>query len=188
MSSNIRLNRICQHCSNEFVAKTTVTQYCGDVCAKKAYKARIKASKVEASNKKTKDTILKPIEELKAKEFLSIAETCQLLGLSRWTVWRAIKVQELPSLKIGRRCIIKRSHLEQMLEQSKAILPVKETVEETLNMHECYTLSEIQKNYNISEKALYEVIKRNSIPKVKKGIYTYVSKRHIEGILGSLLN
>ncbi len=29
MSSNIKLQRICQHCGNEFTAKTTVTQYCG---------------------------------------------------------------------------------------------------------------------------------------------------------------
>ncbi|WP_207430565.1 helix-turn-helix domain-containing protein [Sabulibacter ruber] len=188
MSSNIRLKRICQHCGNEFVAKTTVTQYCGDTCAKRAYKVRLRTSKVEASNKETKETILKPIEELNAKEFLSIADTCQLLGLSRWTVWRAIKAQELPSVKIGRRCIIKRSHLDQMLEQSKPTQPTKEAPQDALNLGECYTISEIQRNYNISEKALYEIIKRNSIPKVKEGIYTYVPKKQIDNILGSMIS
>ena len=45
MSSNIAIQRICQHCGKEFTARTTVTQYCSDDCAKRAYKARIKAAK-----------------------------------------------------------------------------------------------------------------------------------------------
>lgn len=86
MSSNIRIKRISQHCGSEFIAKTTVTQYYSDNCAKHAYKARQKKAKIQISNKETKAIRLKPIEELKAKEFLNISETCRLLGLSRWTV------------------------------------------------------------------------------------------------------
>ena len=47
MSSNIRIPKICQHCGNEFIAKTTKTQYCGDNCAKRAYKARKKKAKLQ---------------------------------------------------------------------------------------------------------------------------------------------
>jgi len=74
MSSNIHIQRICQHCGNEFTARTTVTQYCGDACSKRAYKARVKAGKVEVSNKETQRIKTQPIEELKLKAFLSIAE------------------------------------------------------------------------------------------------------------------
>ena len=69
MSSNIKVQRICQHCGNEFTARTTVTQYCSDTCSKRAYKARIKAAKIESSNKETQQIKTRPIEELKAKEF-----------------------------------------------------------------------------------------------------------------------
>ena len=78
MSSNIRIQRVCQHCGSEFTAKTTVTRYCGDACAKRAYKARKKAEKIDSSNEETKQVILQPILDLQAKEFLTIQETCRL--------------------------------------------------------------------------------------------------------------
>ena len=51
MSSNIRNEKVCQQCGNEFVAKTTVTQYCSDICAKRAYKARKKKEKLQNVSK-----------------------------------------------------------------------------------------------------------------------------------------
>jgi excisionase family DNA binding protein len=114
MSSNIRIQRICQHCDKEFIAKTTVTKYCSDDCAKRAYKIRKRAEKVASSNKETRSTISRPIEELKAKEFLTITEACQLLSVSRWTIWRAIQRDELTAGKIGRRTLIRRADLEKI--------------------------------------------------------------------------
>ncbi|MBV8388972.1 MAG: hypothetical protein JO080_04140 [Mucilaginibacter sp.] len=32
MSSNFTVNRICEHCGNTFVAKTTVTRFCSKIC------------------------------------------------------------------------------------------------------------------------------------------------------------
>ena len=72
MSSNIRIQRICQHCGNEFTAMTTVTKYCGAQCAKSAYKARQKTEKIDVSNKETKEIISKPIAEIQSKEFLRL--------------------------------------------------------------------------------------------------------------------
>uniref|UniRef100_UPI0028B10B01 hypothetical protein n=1 Tax=Sphingobacterium multivorum TaxID=28454 RepID=UPI0028B10B01 len=43
MSSNIKIKKICQQCGQEFIARTTVTKYCGDNCAKKAYKVKVSA-------------------------------------------------------------------------------------------------------------------------------------------------
>ncbi len=115
MSSNIQVQRICQHCGNEFTARTTKTQYCSDNCAKRAYKARLKAVKIEASNIETQRIKAKPQEELKAKEFLTVDETCRLLSISRWTIWRLIKRDELKASKIGRRTLIKRVDLDKLL-------------------------------------------------------------------------
>ena len=114
MSSNIRIQRICQHCEKEFKAKTTVTKYCSDDCAKRAYKARKKDEKVTASDKETRSIISRPIEELKIKDFLTITEACKILSVSRWTIWRAIKRNELIAGKIGRRTIIRRADLEKI--------------------------------------------------------------------------
>ena len=38
MSSNIRITRACQYCGDSLTAKTIVTKFYGDNCAKKAYK------------------------------------------------------------------------------------------------------------------------------------------------------
>lgn len=114
MSSNIRIKRICQHCGEEFIAKTTVTQYCGDRCAKRAYKARKKAEKIEASNEETRQQIEQPIIELQAKEFLTIQETCKLLGISRTTLWRIIKDGRLKTAKLGTRVIIRKLDLQDL--------------------------------------------------------------------------
>lgn len=38
MSSNMRLNKVCQHCQQEFIAKTIHAGYWSHACNRKAYK------------------------------------------------------------------------------------------------------------------------------------------------------
>lgn len=187
MSSNIQIQRICIFCGNEFTARTTVTQCCSDTCAKKAYKARMKAAKIEVSNKKTIQTKSIPAQNIVAinsKDFLTIAEACQLLTVSRWTLWRLIKAGHLSTGKLGRLTRIKRSDIEGMFVQEikQALEPGKE--KEPLLISECYNISEVQNKFSISETALYTLIKRNNIDKLKIGKFVYVPKTEIEKYLG----
>ena len=194
MSSNIQVQRVCKYCGKEFTAKTTVTKYCSDTCSKRAYKARKRAEKVDQSNKETHRIKTQPIKELKAKEFLTISEACKLLSVSRWTIWRAIKNNELKAGSIGRRKLIRRSDIDKLFKPThyqipEAILTLQEPEPEEwkqareFDITECYTLTEVQNKYGISEKALYDLIKRNSIPKLKKGWYAYVPKAIIDNLL-----
>lgn len=112
MSSNIRIEKTCQFCHEQFIAKTTVTKYCGDRCAKRAYKKRKRDEKIKATINEKPETFT-PI--LKEKEFLSIKETSSLLGVSRWTIHRLIKNGLLPSKKLGRRVIIKKQDIKKLL-------------------------------------------------------------------------
>lgn len=112
MSSNIRIEKTCQFCNEQFIAKTTVTKYCGDRCAKRAYKKRKRDEKIQAALNEKPDTFT-PI--LKEKEYLSIKESSSLLGVSRWTIHRLIKNGLLPSKKLGRRVIIKKHDIEKLL-------------------------------------------------------------------------
>src|SRR5690606_1208725 len=184
MSSNIKVKRICQHCSKEFTARTTVTKYCSKVCASKASKARKRAEKIKRSNTETTRIITQPIEQLKAKEFLSIMEVCQLVGISRRTVYRLIEQGDLKKIKVGSRTLIKRSALNRLLSNKETGKPqIPEQQKTDLNnwkqagafdIKDCYTSTEVQDKYGVSESTVQQLIKRNSIPKIKKGWYAYV--------------
>ncbi|MCC9138619.1 helix-turn-helix domain-containing protein [Pontibacter silvestris] len=113
-----------------------------------------------------------------------MTETCQLLELSRWTVWRAIKAGELVAVKVGRRTIIKRVDLDQLFEQNQpSVAKQQEALISQVPVEDCYTMGEAQKVYGISEKALFEVVIRNNIPKYKKGKHAHIPKSAIDRIL-----
>lgn len=115
MSSNIRIERICQHCTTEFIAKTTVTKYCSDNCAKRAYKVRIRQEKIERSYQETiiiKNTIL---SELNQKEFLTVKDASLLLNCSIRTMYRLIAEGTVKAKKLSqRKTLIKRSELDKI--------------------------------------------------------------------------
>lgn len=115
MSSNIQVQRICQYCNQEFTARTTVTKYCGDVCAKRAYKARKKEEKIQSSNKQTVKVKLKSIDELKAKEFLTVKEVAQLLNCSVRTAYYQIENGKIKAVNLGQRLTrVKRTEIDKL--------------------------------------------------------------------------
>lgn len=117
MSSNIQVQRICQFCNQEFTARTTVTKYCSDVCAKRAYKARKKEEKIQSSNKQTVKVKLKSIDELKAKEFLTVKEVAQLLNCSVRTAYYQIENGNIKAVNMGQRLTrVKRSYIDKLFD------------------------------------------------------------------------
>ncbi len=181
MSSNIKVQKICQHCGLEFTARTTVTKYCGDRCAKLAYKARKRKQKVEQCQQETFWLKNKSQEELKMREFLRVADAAQLLGCSNRTIYRLIRNGKLHAVNLSERMTrIKRSELNKLWEEPREILLHQSPV--TLKIAECYTVTEIQKRYGVSESALVDIIKRNNIPRRKQGKFVYVPKSMIDDI------
>ena len=49
---------------------------------------------------------------LATKPFLNINETARYLGVSRWTIVRALRASQLPFIRMGRMRLIPRSALE----------------------------------------------------------------------------
>ncbi len=196
MSSNIKVQRICQHCGNEFTARTTTTMYCSHRCNSAAYKAKARAGKVEESNKQTQRIKNQPIEELKAKEFLSVTQVSKLIGCSRQNVYSLINTGKLKATNILlKKTIVMRSDLDELFTEptnrtkSEAIpetqrQELKEWVQAgAFDIADCYTLTEVQDKYNVSETTLQNLIKRHEIPKIKKGWYAYVPKTVIDSLL-----
>ena len=114
MSSNMKIQKVCQFCGDEFIARTTVTKYCSDNCAKRAYKKRKREEKMKAVETVEKQHVNYQETQINGKEFISIAETCQLLGASRMTIYRQIKAGNICAAKFGSRTIIKRSEIDKL--------------------------------------------------------------------------
>ena len=186
MSSNIQVQRICKHCGNDFTARTTTTLYCSHSCNSAAYKAKIRSGKVEVSNKETQRIKTQPIEELKAKEFLTVRDIASLLNCSVRSVYYYIESGTIRATNLGQRITrVKRSELDKLFEQPRTVAPQPESQPEQkqFDISDCYTLTEVQSKYGISETAVQNLIKRNSIPKIKKGWFAYVPKKIIDKLL-----
>ncbi len=115
MSSNIKVQKICQYCGKDFEARKTTSQTCSDHCAKMYYKVKLRAAKVEISNKETLHIKTKPIEELKAKEFLTVRDVATLLNCSVRTVYYYIESENIKAVNLGQRMTrIKRSEIDKL--------------------------------------------------------------------------
>jgi len=179
MSSNIRVNRVCEYCKKEFMARTTITRYCSHKCNSAHYKQRKKASGKTS-------TTTSSVEELKTKEFLTVTQVSKLIGCSRQNIYKLIKNGKLKATNIlEKKTIIKRSEIDKLFENPIEDVKEKDSVDDMLyfDIAECYMILEIQNKYGVSEKALYEIIKRNKIPRIKNGWYVFVPKKMIDEIL-----
>lgn len=176
MSSNIKIQKFCEYCGNEFTAKTTVTRYCSDVCSKRAYKARKRAEKINNAKLEVIAPKQKPIEDLSKKEYLTVKEVSMLLNCSVRSVYYYIDSGLIPAKNLGVRLTrIKRTNIDNLF--LKEIAPPKQ-----YTIEECYTITEVQDKFNISQTALQNIIKREEIPKIKKGKFVYVPKELIKEV------
>ena len=117
MSSNIRLKKVCQHCNKVFTARTTVTKFCSDNCAKANYKKRQKEHKIQLSDVDTEKKLSQVKSQDKekglltgfvVKEMVGMTDLSSMIGLSERTIFRLMKDPGFPRLKIGKRLLFKK--------------------------------------------------------------------------------
>lgn len=116
MSSNIQIPKICNYCKQSFIAKTVLTRYCSHKCNSRDYKLQRRTEKIVVAQEKEFEK-LAGIEMplIQVKEFLSVKETCLLLGISRMSLHRYIKNKTIQPSKIGGRIIIKRQSINHLI-------------------------------------------------------------------------
>ncbi|MBZ4034213.1 helix-turn-helix domain-containing protein [Flavobacterium sp. 17A] len=187
MSSNISVYRICGFCGCEFLAKKTTTKYCSLKCASKDYKRRLRNQKIENSNLQTIKIKNQPLIDLKDKEFLTVKQLALLLGFSVKTVYRLINTKGINAYNFSKRkTLIRPTDIDALFDKPQigfevVVRPVEQSKQAEIK--DCYTITEIQKKFNISSGALYNLIKRNNINKFSKGKFIYVAKKDIEVFL-----
>ncbi|MFT6743356.1 MAG: excisionase family DNA binding protein [Paraglaciecola sp.] len=177
----MEIKKFCHLCGKDFIAQRIATKYCGDVCSKRAYKIRKRKEQIEAANQKALKKKVQPIEVLNQKEFLTAKEVAALLNISVRTVYYQIESGQIKGINLGERMTrVRRSDIDKLFEQTKK--PQPELIE--YEIADCYTRAEIIDQYGVSDRTLYEMIKRNGIPTIKDGWFVYVPKAEIHKHLG----
>ena len=142
MSSNIRLQKVCEECGEVFTAKTTVTRFCSHRCGCRNHKQRGRNFRIEVEKKKFKEIqiaqILTASSKLDikknvpsrnfnspavgnlAKELLDIQEIALVIGISERTLHRLLKDQAFPRLRIGKRILFQKENVLQYLNHKYA--------------------------------------------------------------------
>jgi len=118
MSSNIKIQRICKYCKNEFTARTTSTKYCSHKCNSRHYKEKIREAKISKSNAESKKEITFSLEAVKAKEYLTVKEAATLLNCSQRAIYYNINCGFIKAVNLGKRVTrIKRSVIDKLFEE-----------------------------------------------------------------------
>ena len=119
MSSNIRIERVCEFCKCKFVARTTKTKFCSHRCSSRSWKHTARQEKIVISNiestitGKIRTTVNFPA--LAGKELLTIKEASALLNITHLTLRRWIKEGRIISNRIGKKHLIKRIYLDNLI-------------------------------------------------------------------------
>ncbi|MBE7177986.1 MAG: helix-turn-helix domain-containing protein [Mucilaginibacter polytrichastri] len=180
MSSNIKIAKICEFCGNRFIAKTTVTRFCSHKCNSRNYKQKGREKKFAEAKQLLHRQISHQLEELRYFEFLSVKAAAKLLGSSTKIIYGMIRSGKLKATNLSiRKTVVSRVELDRLFE-----LPEISDSDNpnSSNLSQCCHMGEAQKLYNISEKALFDIIQRNQISKYRIGQYTYVLKSQLEQV------
>lgn len=125
MSSNIRIKMVCKHCNQTFVAQKLTTRLCSLICAQRNYKLRKKKERIvkaveittaqDLLNEFVESTTVKEIDsppqrEIK-RDWIVIRELAQSLAVGERSLFRAIKREGFPILRIGKRMFFNREQV-----------------------------------------------------------------------------
>lgn len=116
MNVNLTIPKICIECNNAFNAQKASTKFCSKKCTSKAYKRKKRNEKVDTNmNQLRKEENAVDMALIQTKEYLSIKETCLLLGISRMSLYRYIKNKTIEPSSIGGRIIIKKQVITNLI-------------------------------------------------------------------------
>jgi hypothetical protein len=168
------VNRICEQCGNVFLAKTTVTRFCSKECNSKNCKLRARNKKIAPLDEMLKKVMVDQEKDSTAGEFLNVKNAAKLLKASDKMIYHLINIGRLNAVNLSKRkTLVYRKDIDNLFELP-LVVQLKELKPPPIS--ECYTMGEAQKIFNVSEKALFNMIKRHNLFKFQEGWYTYVAK------------
>lgn len=121
--------------------------------------------------------------ELKEKDYLTVAEAGQILGMTRQGVYKLIHRGSLTASKLSTRLtLIKRTSIDAMLDGSPY---TKRETNEKKTISEFYTRAEIREKFGVKDSWIYKVVAENNVPKTILRGKAYFSKSHIDRLFSA---
>ena len=185
MSSNIKIERICEWCGNRFMAQTTVTRFCSKRCSEHSYKERMRQKKMALSNMETSQCNLD--RKSKDKDFLTPTETAQYLGVGRTYIYDCINRGKIKVTRIGRKTLTSKADIQAMFDflSPKEGEPVEVTEKKSKSISDFYTRAEIREKFGVKDSWIYKVVAENNVPKTIIRGKAYFSKSHIDRLFSA---
>ncbi len=185
MSSNIKIERICEWCGKQFTAQTTVTRFCSKRCSEHAYKERLRQKKISLSNQKTAHNSRE--KESRNKEFLSPSETARYLGVGRTYIYDCINRGKIKVTRIGRKTLISKAEIQAMFDflTPKESTSTEPAENKSKSLSDFYTRADIREKYGVKDSWIYKVVAENNVPKTIIRGKAYFSKSHIDRLFSA---
>jgi len=106
MSSNFQMKKVCEQCGEVFIAKTRCTRFCSHKCNSKNYKLSASKKKPPLPSSDAEIMDKEPalnISFVTSKDYITIKELAVLISISERSLFRLIKSDDFPKIKLGRR-------------------------------------------------------------------------------------
>ncbi len=110
----MRIQKVCEYCGDQYIAKTTLTRYCSHQCNSRHYKQLKRNERLQQAQKEDKYEVPAKHKEVETREFLSIKQASVLIGVSERTLFRLLKNKTLKATKLGGRTIISRKAIDNL--------------------------------------------------------------------------
>jgi len=103
------MKKVCEQCGEIFMARTAVTRYCSHKCNSRAYKIKQRQEKINSVIEETKEIIdsrnLCDTKNYVPVALINIQQLSVVTSISERSLFRMIKDNEFPKIKIGRKLI-----------------------------------------------------------------------------------
>lgn len=185
MSSNIKIERICEFCGQRFMAQTTVTRFCSKKCSERSYKERMRQKKMALSNQEMAQ--VPTVAKFRDKEFLSPTETAQYLGVCRTFIYDSINRGQIKVTRMGRKTLIRKTDITEMFRFFQPTSDDDTSTSETKgkSLSDFYSRADIREKFGVKDSWIYKVVAENNVPKTIIRGKAYFSKQHIDRIFSA---
>lgn len=185
MSSNIKVERICEWCGKKFIAQTTVTRFCSKRCSERSYKERFRQKKMAVANQETAANAT--YNKWRDKDFLTPTQAAELLGIGRMSIYRYIRNGKIKVVRFERKTLISKADIQAMFDflSPKESEPVEASEKKGKSISDFYTRAEIREKFGVKDSWIYKVVAENNVPKTILRGKAYFSKSHIDRLFSS---